>query len=106
MEQILTFFGNHMILFIILSLVALFALVGFFVDQSEQKKGISKINTPDEEKNMHDLAKSAGNKSLSNAISDTAKKGSTTSQTNTITDMNQESNQGPVQNIGFNTLNK
>ena len=43
MEEIMVFFANHVVLFSILGLVSLFGLVGYFVDQSEQKKGILNI---------------------------------------------------------------
>lgn len=103
MEDLMQFFGNHVIIFALLGFLSLFALVGYIVDQSEQKKGISKIIKPtEEERDIHDLAKQAANKSLSNAITDAARKENGVGMQNTITD----TSQGQVNSVGFNVLNK
>lgn len=103
MEEIMTYLAQHVFLFSVLGLVSLFTLVGYFVDQSEQKKGISKINKPkEEERDIHDLAKNAANKSLNNAITDAAKKENGMTS-NIITDSQA---QGQVDSVGFNVLNK
>lgn len=103
MEGVISFLGSHVFLFVILGLISLFALVGFFVDQSEQKKGISKIIKPEEERDIKDLAQAAVNKSLNNAITDAARKNS---NLNTITDTTQSSQVKQTSNVGFNVLNK
>ena len=68
------FLAGNYLWFLVISIVLLFALIGYFVDQSEQKKGISKIVKPKEiETNITDLAAFAQNKSLNNAVSDAIK---------------------------------
>lgn len=110
MENLTTFLANHYLLFILLGLISFFALVGYFVDQNEQKRGISKINKSKEEKDIHDLAKEAANKSLSNAITDAAKKSNTSGIQNTIMDLSGQDNntlvQGQSSPVGFDVLNK
>ena len=102
MEEIMAFFANHVVLFSILGLVSLFGLVGFFVDQSEQKKGISKINPIIGERDIHELANKAEQKTLNNAITDAAKKSN--NMNNTIT--NAMTNQESATPAGFNAINK
>ena len=102
MEEIMAFFANHVVLFSILGFVSLFGLVGFFVDQSEQKKGISKINPTIGERDIHELANKAEQKTLNNAITDAAKKSNSMSNTITDTVTNQES----ATPAGFNAINK
>ncbi|MBR1679373.1 MAG: hypothetical protein IJ704_01885 [Bacilli bacterium] len=102
MEGIISFFASHMVLFVILGLLSLFALIGFFVDQSEQKKGISKINPNGDERNLQELASKAENKSLNNAITDAAKKSNQAN--NIINDMS--NNQSSSTPSGFNAIHK
>ena len=102
MEGIISFFASHMVLFVILGLLSLFALIGFFVDQSEQKKGISKINPNGDERNLQELASKAENKSLNNAITDAAKKSNQAN--NIINDMS--NNQNSSTPSGFNAIHK
>jgi len=121
--------------FLVISIILLFALIGYFVDQNEQKKGISKIiKAPEPEVNISDLAAMAQNKSLNHAVSDAARQnnpyatavnfnsnvqGNGTSISNTISNQSavasqnniiQESNQtsqGETSNtIGFDVLSK
>ena len=68
MEIILQFFGEHYILFTVLSVILLFGLIGYFVDQSDQKKGISKIIKYEQQKDLHDLAAQAEGKSLNSVV--------------------------------------
>ncbi len=68
------FLANNYLWFLVISIVLLFALIGYFVDQNEQKKGLSKIVKAKEiENNISDLAAYAQNKSLNNAVSDAIK---------------------------------
>lgn len=65
------FLSANYLWFLVISIILLFALIGYFVDQNEQKKGISKINKVKErEVNIEDLQALAQNKSLNNAVSD------------------------------------
>jgi len=71
MDAFTDFLARNYLWFLVISIVLLFALIGYFVDQREQKKGISKINKPKEpEVNIEDLQALAQNKSLNNAVSD------------------------------------
>lgn len=91
------FLANNYLWFLVVSLILLFALIGYFVDQSEQKKGVSMFqNRKEDEKDIHDLAAMAGGKTLNTAVTDAAKirtevelpKAVTSNtNTNTITDM-------------------
>ncbi len=68
------FLSANYLWFLVISIILLFALIGYFVDQNEQKKGISKINKVKEpEVNIEDLQVLAQNKSLNNAVSDAMK---------------------------------
>ncbi len=74
MEAFTDFLVANYFWFLILSLVLVFALIGYFVDQSEQKKGVSLINKPKEEEiDISELASMAQNKSMSEAVSDAVK---------------------------------
>ena len=71
MEAFTTFLANNYLWFLVIAIILIFALIGYFVDASEQKKGVSSIVKPKPvEKDIHDLAKSAANKSLNSAIND------------------------------------
>ena len=98
-------------------MILLFALTGYFVDQSEQKKGVSMFqNRKEDEKDIHDLAAMAGGKTLNTAVTDAAKirtevelPKAVTSNTNTITDMSAgPSAARPMENnvTNFNVLSK
>lgn len=114
MEAFTTFLANNYLWFLLIAIILIFALIGYFVDASEQKKGVSSIVKPKtEEKDIHDLAKAAAHKSLNTAITD-ANRGIQNINTNinpaqnTITDMSASgSSQTPSNNpIGFDVLNK
>lgn len=87
------FLANNYLWFLVASLVLLFALIGYFVDQSELKKGVSMFQTrKEDEKDIHDLAAMAANKTLNTAVTDAAKVRTEVelpkqNQQNTITDM-------------------
>ena len=49
MEAFTNFLANNYLWFLIIALLLLFSLIGYFVDQSEQKKGISRFNKQEEE---------------------------------------------------------
>ena len=109
------FLANNYLWFLVASLVLLFALIGYFVDQSEQKKGVSMFQkTRLEEKDLHDLAAAAANKTLNTAVTNAAKPQfemelPKTNQQNTITDMStsaQSNDQNPSNTTGFNVLTK
>ena len=113
------FLANNYLWFLVVSLILLFALIGYFVDQSEQKKGVSMFqNRKEDEKDIHDLAAMAGGKTLNTAVTDAAKirtevelpKAVTSNTiTNTITDMSAgPSAARPMENnvTNFNVLSK
>ena len=113
------FLANNYLWFLGVSLILLFALIGYFVDQSEQKKGVSMFqNRKEDEKDIHDLAAMAGGKTLNTAVTDAAKirtevelpKAVTSNtNTNTITDMSAgPSAARPMENnvTNFNVLSK
>ncbi len=113
------FLANNYLWFLVVSLILLFALIGYFVDQSEQKKGVSMFqNRKEDEKDIHDLAAMAGGKTLNTAVTDAAKirtevelpKAVTSNtNTNTITDMSAgPSAARPMENnvTNFNVLSK
>lgn len=130
MEAFTTFLANNYLWFLEIAIILIFALIGYFVDASEQKKGVSSIVKPKPvEKDIHDLAKSAANKSLNSAINDMGRNYQSQSvntsysnnkitnmempqMNNTITEMNSNQN---MQNlnanqaanpVGFDVLNK
>lgn len=112
------FLANNYLWFLVISLVLIFSLIGYFVDQAEQKKGVSMlVKEKPVEKDIHELAVNAANKSLTAAVAD-AVKGPTPAEApsvatqNTITDMGNNNNQinpTPNQNtnpVGFDVLTK
>ena len=130
MEAFTTFLANNYLWFLVIAIILIFALIGYFVDASEQKKGVSSIVKPKPvEKDIHDLAKSGANKSLNSAINDMGRNYQSQSvntsysnnkitnmempqMNNTITEMNSNQN---MQNlnanqaanpVGFDVLNK
>ena len=130
MEAFTTFLANNYLWFLVIAIILIFALIGYFVDASEQKKGVSSIVKPKPvEKDIHDLAKCAANKSLNSAINDMGRNYQNQSvntsysnnkitnmempqMNNTITEMNSNQN---MQNlnanqaanpVGFDVLNK
>ena len=64
MEAFTNFLANNYLWFLIIALLLLFSLIGYFVDQSEQKKGISRFNKQEEELDLKSLASMAQNKTL------------------------------------------
>ncbi len=63
------FLANNYLWFLVVTLILIFALIGYFVDQNEQKKGISKINKVDLEKDkIEELERLAQNKALGEAV--------------------------------------
>lgn len=118
MEGFTTFLANNYLWFLVIAIILIFALIGYFVDASEQKKGVSSIVKPkNEEKDIHDLAKAAAHKSLNTAISDASRGIQNMNNThqnpnqNTITEMDSQSNTQFSNNttsnpIGFDVLNK
>ena len=71
MEAFTTFLANNYLWFLVIAIILIFALIGYFVDANEQKKGVSSIvKQKPVEKDIHDLARSAANKSLNSAIND------------------------------------
>lgn len=107
MEAFTTFLTNNYFWFLVIAIILIFALIGYFVDASEQKKGVSSIVKPKlAEKNINDLAKLAGNKSLNSAIynqNNNLEKPKLNN--NVITELNNNNNvnQNP---IGFDVLRK
>ncbi len=99
MEALTDFLANNYFWFLIVSLFLVFALVGYLVDQNEQKKGMSRINHIEEpEMDMESLAAMAQNKSMNEAVTDAAR-----NVNNTITDMN---NPNSANAVGFDVLTK
>ena len=109
------FLANNYLWFLVVSLILLFALIGYFVDQSEQKKGVSmfqKIKV--EDKDLHDLAVAAANKTLNTAVTDAARTRAEmelpkANPQNTITDMStstQTVGQTSNNTTGLNVLTK
>ena len=64
MEAFANFLANNYLWFLILALLSLFSLIGYFVDQSEQKKGISKFSGQEDQYNLESLAFLAQNKTI------------------------------------------
>ena len=99
MEAFTDFLANNYFWFLVISLFLVFALVGYLVDQSEQKKGMSRINhMPEPEMDMESLAAMAQNKSMNQAVTDAARNAN-----NTITDVN---NPNAANAVGFDVLTK
>ncbi len=74
MEVFMTFLANNTFIFTLIALILIFAIVGYFVDQKEQEKGISKIIHRSEDDYSIDelLAKAQTNQSLNGAINKTS----------------------------------
>ena len=69
MEAFTTFLANNYLWFLVIAIILIFALIGYFVDASEQKKGVSSIvKQKSVEKDIHDLPDTLHNalKSLAN----------------------------------------
>ncbi len=118
MEAFTDFLVSNYLWFLVTSIVLIFALIGYLVDQNEQKKGLSTINKvrqPD--LNIEDLAAMAQNKSLNNAVSDAMKSPTVVMEqknipyqmplptTNTIQDVTQNVDANST-TIGFDVLTK
>lgn len=108
MTAITDFLVHNYFWFLVITLVLIFALIGYFVDEKERKKGLSLIDKPKEpEKNIHDLAVNAVNKSLNTAVNDSVKTPTSYNEqpntSNTITDTANPQNNNPY---GFNVLKK
>ena len=72
MEAFTNFLANNYLWFLVVALLLLFSLIGYFVDQSEQKKGVSKFNKQDEELNLQSLASIAQNKTINSVLNSAA----------------------------------
>ncbi len=116
MEAFTTFLANNYLWFLVIAIILIFALIGYFVDANEQKKGISSIvKQKPVEKDIHDLAKEAGNKSLNSAINATNTQNmmpnlkteqNNVAMQNTITEMNQNMQNSNANPVGFDVLKK
>ena len=63
------FLANNYLWFLVVTLILVFALIGYFVDQNGQKMGVSKINKVDLEKDkIAELERLAQNKALGETI--------------------------------------
>ena len=63
------FLANNYLWFLAVTLILVFTLIGYFVDQNEQKMGVSKINKVDLEKDkIAKLERLAQNKALGETI--------------------------------------
>lgn len=120
MEAFTDFLVSNYLWFLVISILLVFSLIGYLVDQSEQKKGLSSIHKIREpELNLEELAAMAQNKSLNNAVSD-AMRGDMMNQgannyqapvqnSNVIQDVSQGVNGPVVTNsvpVGFDVLTK
>ena len=101
MEIILQFCANHYILFTVLTVLLIFGLIGYFVDQSDQKKGISKIIKYEVQKDIHDLAAQAAGKSINQVVD----KAMINPNANSITDASGQ-NVSNTTAAGFDVLTK
>lgn len=116
METLTDFLVSNYLWFLVTSIILVFALIGYLVDQQEQKKGISTINKPKlPELNMEDLVSIAQNKSLNNAVSDAMKNNgvemNTQANNNIISQVpnntiGQNGTSNNASTVGFNVLNK
>ena len=86
MEAFTNFLANNYLWFLIIALLLLFSLIGYFVDQSEQKKGISKFNKQDEEIDLKSLASMAQNKTINAVLNSSTINPNSTPQNNVIMD--------------------
>lgn len=108
MEVFTTFLANNYFWFLIIALVLIFALIGYFVDASEQKKGISSIvKEKTVDKDINDLAKLAGNKSLNSAIyNQDMPQLREENSNNTITTLEPNNSNQNANPVGFEVLKK
>lgn len=90
MEAFTNFLANNYLWFLIIALLLLFSLIGYFVDQSEQKKGISRFNKQEEELDLKSLASMAQNKTLNYVLNSSTINPNSNAQNNVI--MDQENN--------------
>ncbi|MBD9074742.1 hypothetical protein EGP91_01880 [bacterium] len=90
MEAFTNFLANNYLWFLIIALLLLFSLIGYFVDQSEQKKGISRFNKQEEELDLKSLASMAQNKTLNYVLNSSTINPNSDAQNNVI--MDQENN--------------
>ena len=90
MEAFTKFLANNYLWFLIIALLLLFSLIGYFVDQSEQKKGISRFNKQEEELDLKSLASMAQNKTLNYVLNSSTINPNSNAQNNVI--MDQENN--------------
>lgn len=90
MEAFTNFLANNYLWFLIIALLLLFSLIGYFVDQSEQKKGISRFNKQEEELDLKSLASMAQNKTLNSVLNYSTINPNSNAQNNVI--MDQENN--------------
>ena len=90
MEAFTNFLANNYLWFLIIALLLLFSLIGYFVDQSEQKKGISRFNKQEEELDLKSLASMAQNKTLNYVLNYSIINPNSNVQNNVI--MDQENN--------------
>lgn len=90
MEAFTNFLANNYLWFLIIALLLLFSLIGYFVDQSEQKKGISRFNKQEEELDLKSLASMAQNKTLNSVLNSSTINPNSNAQNNVI--MDQENN--------------
>lgn len=88
MEAFTNFLANNYLWFLIIALLLLFSLIGYFVDQSEQKKGISRFNRQEEELDLQSLASMAQNKTLNSALNSATLTPNNNVQNNVILDQN------------------
>lgn len=86
MEAFTNFLANNYLWFLVIALLLLFSLIGYFVDQSEQKKGISKFNKQDEEIDLKSLVSRAQNKTINAVLNSSTNNFNTTPQNNVIMD--------------------
>ena len=111
MQGFTDFLMNNYLWFLVASIILTFALIGYFVDQHEQKKGVSMINKPKEkEVDLQELANLAQNRSINSAITESLKKApmsmpepATTMNNNTIVDTTTNS---AAQTVNMNILSK
>ena len=96
MEAFTTFLANNYLWFLVIAIILIFALIGYFVDANKKKKGVSSIvKQKPVEKDIHDLARSAANKSLNSAINDAGRNF-----------QNQNINQNQNLNTSYSNYNK
>lgn len=108
------FLANNYLWFLVISIFLIFSLIGYFVDQDEQKKGISTIvGNHKKDLDIHELAEHAENKTLNNAVIDAVKKSQETlnmnennPSSNTIIDQTLSQTANNLNQIGFEVLKK